>query len=132
MAKVLIVYHSLSGNTTAAEAVAEGVEEAGGKAVIKEGLKTGPEDLINCDALAAGTPDYFSYMAGGLKDFFDRSFYPTQDKVTDKPCGIFVTHGGGGKAVDSMKNICKSFKFKMVGAPVLAKGRPDKNAIERL
>ncbi len=133
MAKVLIVYHSLSGNTkAAAEAVAEGVKEAGGKAVIKEGLKAGPEDLLNCDAIAAGTPDYFSYMAGGLKDFFDRSFYPTKDKVTDKPCGIFVTHGGGGKAVDSMKSICKSFKFKMVGNPVLVKSRPDKNANKKL
>jgi len=30
-----------------------------------------------------GTPDYFSYMAGMLKDFFDRTFYPTQGRVDD-------------------------------------------------
>ena len=93
MARVLIVYHSLSGNTkAAAEAVAEGAKAGGADPVLKEGLQAGPEDLRACDAIAIGTPDYFSYMAGGLKDFFDRSFYPTQGQVVDKPCGIFVTH----------------------------------------
>ena len=78
MAKVLIVYHSLSGNTkAAAEAVAAGVKDGGADPVLKDGLQTDPADLLACDAIAVGTPDYFSYMAGGLKDFFDRSFYPT-------------------------------------------------------
>lgn len=133
MAKVLIVYHSLSGNTrAAAEAVAEGVRAAGGQAIVKEGLKAGEKDLLACDAIAVGTPDYFSYMAGGVKDFFDRTFYPTQGQVTGKACGIFVTHGGGGKAVDSCRSICSSFKFKLVGEPVLVQNRPDAAACERL
>ena len=120
MAKVLIVYHSLSGNTrAAADAVAEGVRKAeGAEAKVMEALKAGPEDLLDCAALAVGTPDYFSYMAGGVKDFFDRAYYPTQGKVTDKPVGIFVTHGGGGKAVESVKSICRSFKFRLACAPV--------------
>jgi len=133
MAKVLIVYHSLSGNTrSAAKAVAEGVKTAGVKAIVMEGLKAGPDDLLACDAIAAGTPDYFSYMAGGLKDFFDRSFYPTQGQVTGKPCGIFVTHGGGGKAVESMKSVCASFKFKVITEPVLVENRPNEAATEKL
>ena len=133
MAKVLIVYHSLSGNTkAAAEAVAEGVKAGGADPVVKTGLQAGPEDLLACQAIAVGTPDYFSYMAGGLKDFFDRSYYPTQGQVADKPCGIFVTHGGGGKAVDSMKSVCGSFKFKVVAEPVLVKNSPDKAAVEKL
>ena len=47
---------------------------------------------------------------------------------SNKPCGIFVTHGGGGKAVESVKNICATFKFKIVGAPVLVKNAPDTEA----
>lgn len=126
MPKVLVVYHSQSGNTkAAAEAVAEGVKlSAGTEVEIKEALKAGPEDLLSCDGIAIGTPDYFSYMAGALKDFFDRSYYPTQGQIDDKPCVIFVTHGGGGKAVESVKEIAKSFKFKVVAAPVLVEGRP--------
>lgn len=134
MGQVLVVYHSQGGNTkAAAEAVAEGARSiAGTDVVLKAGLQATTEDLLSCNALAAGTPDYFSYMAGGLKDFFDRTFYPTQDKVTDKPCGIFVTHGGGGKAVESVQGICKTFKFRSVGEPVLVKNAPDAEAEAQL
>ncbi len=127
MGTVLIVFHSQSGNTkAAAEAVAEGAEAvAGTDAVIKQAFDANEEDLLACDAIAVGTPDYFSYMAGGLKDFFDRTFYPTQGAVTGRPCGIFVTHGGGGRAVGSVMDIVKSFKFELVAEPVLVRNAPD-------
>ena len=130
MGEILIVFHSQSGNTkAAAEAVAQGAKDISGtEVVLKEALQATKEDLLSCDAIAVGTPDYFSYMAGGLKDFFDRTYYPTQGRVTDKPCGIFVTHGGGGRAADSVKSICSSFKFKLISEPVLVKDAPDAEA----
>jgi len=132
--KILVVYHSQSGNTkAAANLVAKGARAVEGTDVeTKEALKATSEDLLNCDGIAVGTPDYFSYMAGGLKDFFDRTYYPTQGQVTDKPCAIFVTHGGGGKGVESVKKICGTFKFKLVGEPVLVKGRPEGEAETQL
>lgn len=134
MAKILVVYHSQSGNTKeAAEALAKGARSIEGtEVVIKDGLKADAKDLLECDGVALGTPDYFSYMAGGLKDFFDRTFYPTQGEVTDKPCVIFVTHGGGGRAVDSVTKIAASFKLKGIMEPVLVRGRPDSEAEEKL
>ncbi len=134
MARVLVVFYSLGGNTrAAAEAVAQGAGDvAGTEVVLKDGLEATQEDLVSCDALAVGTPDYFSYMAGGLKDFFDRTYYPTKGKVADKPCGIFVTHGGGGKAVDSMQSVCSAFKFKVLGEPVMVEGAPDEEAKGKL
>lgn len=134
MAKILIVYHSQSGNTKAAsEAVAVGARQVPGtEVVVKEGLQADADDLLACDGIAVGTGDYFSYMAGGLKDFFDRTLYPTQGAVTDKPCVIFVTHGGGGKAVDSVKSVCGSFKFRVIAEPVLVKDSPDTQAVAEL
>ena len=134
MANVLIVYHSMSGNTrAAAEAVAEGVRKVpGAEPIVLEALNAGTDDLLSCDALAVGTPDYFSYMAGGLKDFFDRTFYPTEGRVTDKPTGIFVTHGGGGKAVESVKSICRTFKFRIACKPVIVLNHPDEPARQQL
>jgi flavorubredoxin len=134
MGRVLIVFHSQSGNTrAAAEALANGARTVPETdVVVKEALEAGTHDLLSCDAVAVGTPDYFSYMAGGLKDFFDRTFYPTQGNVTDKPCGIFVTHGGGGRALESVKTICAAFKFKMVGEPMLVKKAPDASARKKL
>lgn len=132
--KVLIVYHSQGGNTeAAAQAVAEGVRSVGGvEPIVKKAAEANADDLVQCDGICVGTPDYFSYMAGMLKDFFDRTFYPTQGKVDNKPCGIFVTHGGGGRASESVERICRSFRFKQVADTVLVRGRPDEEAKEKL
>jgi flavorubredoxin len=134
MGKVLIVYHSMGGNTkAAAEAVARGAESvAGTKVILKQALEADVDDLVDCDAIALGTPDYFSYMAGGLKDFLDRTYYPSMGKVTDKSCLIFVSHGGGGSAVDSVKSVARSFKFREVSAAILVRGRPDERTANRL
>lgn len=135
MAKtVLVVYHSMGGNTAAAaEVVAEGIRSVGGaEAVVKPAQEAGPADLLACDAVCFGSPDYFSYMAGMLKDFFDRSFYPTQGQVDDKPCAIFITHGGGGSASTSVEKICRSFRLKQVGQTLLVRGKPDKTAETKL
>ncbi len=133
MAKVLVVYCSMSGNTqAAAEAVAEGAREAGASVVVRTGLEAQPQDLLDCTALALGSYDAFSYMGGGLKDFLDRSFYPTQGAVTGKPYGAFVTHGGGGRAVQSVESIAQSFKLRKAADSVLVKGRPDAQATAAL
>jgi flavorubredoxin len=134
MAKVLIVYYSLGGNTKiAAKAVERGAKTVSGAEVtMKNALEANADDLIECDAVAIGTPDYFSYIAGGLKDFFDRTYYQAKDKVNDKPCVIFMTHGGGGKAIDSIKTICDKFKFKQINEPILVKGKPDSKAEKQL
>ena len=133
MSKVLVVYCSLSGNTkAAAQAVAEGVVAAGGEAVVKDWSDAQPEDLLDCGAVALGSYDAFSYMGGGLKDFLDRAFYPTQGAVTDKPYAAFLTHGGGGRAIESIESVARSFKLKQVAEPVLVKGLPDGAAMAEL
>ncbi|MDD4888567.1 MAG: flavodoxin domain-containing protein [Phycisphaerae bacterium] len=133
MSKVLVVYCSMTGNTkAAAEAVAEGVRSAGAKVVVKDGVDAQPGDLLAADAVALGSYDAFSYMGGGLKDFLDRAFYPTQNQVTDKPYAAFVTHGGGGRAIGSIESIAGSFKLKKAAEPVLVKGLPAGQAVTDL
>jgi len=119
MAKILIVYYSLSGNTKAmAEAIAEGSRAVSGtKVTIKTGLEATIDDLLGCDGVAMGSPDYFSYMAGGLKDFFDRTYYPAQGKVTGKPCACFGSAGGPPTVVlESLAKMCRAFKMRDVGS----------------
>ena len=129
MSKVLVVYCSMSGNTkAAAEAIAEGARRSGAAVTLKESAKAGPGDLLDCDAVAFGSYDAFSYMGGGLKDFFDRAFYPTQNAVANKPYVAFVTHGGGGKAITTIESIAGTFKLKKAAESVLVKGRPDPQA----
>lgn len=133
MSKVLVVYCSMTGNTqAAAELVAQGAKAAGAVVVLKTGLEAQAADLLDCTAVALGSYDAFSYMGGGLKDFLDRAFYPTQGQVANKPYAAFVTHGGGGKAVASIESVAGSFKLKKAAEPVLAKGRPEGAAAEAL
>ena len=133
MSRVLVVYCSMTGNTkAAAEAVVEGAQAAGAQVTLKTGMEAQPDDLLACDAVAWGSYDAFSYMGGGLKDFCDRAFYPTQGQVTDKPYAAFLTHGGGGRAIQSIESIAQSFKLKKIAESVLIEGRPEGQGVEDL
>jgi flavorubredoxin len=133
MSKVLVVYCSMSGNTkAAAEAIAAGAKKAGAQVTTKIGTEAQPKDLLECDAVALGSYDAFSYMGGGLKDFLDRAFYPTQGQVTDKPYAAFVTHGGGGRALQSIESLAASFKLKKIAEAVSIKGSPEGKAVADL
>ena len=71
--KVLVTYHSLSGNTERmAEAVADGVKSMpGAEATLKRVGKVTAEDLFSADAVVVGSPVYWSNMSGEVKTFFD-------------------------------------------------------------
>jgi len=133
MAKVLVIFNSMTGNTeAAAREVAKGAEEAGAQVVLVTARKATPENLAACDAVALGSYDAFSYMGGDLKDFFDRTLYPTQGKITDKPYVGFVTHGGGGGAIKSVESLAGALHLKKAAPSVSVKGRPDENAAGEL
>ena len=133
MAKILVVYCSMSGNTKAAAAeVALGAKKAGTQVVVKCAANADAKDLEDCDAVALGSYDAFDYMGGGLKDFFDRAFYPTQHHVTGKPYVAFVTHAVGGKAVQSIESVAKSFKFKKAAESVVVAERPQGDDLAEL
>ena len=96
--KVLIVYHSVTGNTEKmAQGVAEGATGVSGISILvkKVGEVTG-QDLLACDALIVGSPIYFANMAGEVKTFFDswafKCHFPFDDlKMRNKVGAAFVT-----------------------------------------
>lgn len=128
--EILIVYHSMSGNTAAAaREVARGVRKVRGvRPVVKRAAAATARDLVSADGYCFGTPDYFSQMAGMLKDFFDRTLYPSKGRAAGKPCGLFVSHGGGGRASRNLEAITGSFKVKRVGKTLLVRGKPGRGA----
>ena len=114
MKNILIVYHSQSGNTEAmAKAVAEGATQAGATVALKKAPDAGIDDLMGCDAVIFGTPNYFSYMAGMVKDFFDRVWATVRGKMENKPYAVFGSYGGGGMpAIESVEGICNGLGMK--------------------
>ncbi len=125
MAKILIVYHSQTGNTgKMADAVFEGAKSIEGVNVdLKKAADATLEDLLAADGLAVGTPENFGYMSGMLKDFFDRTYIGAQEKVFRKPFVVFISAGNDGTgALRAIERIALGYKFKIVYQPVVAKG----------
>jgi len=137
MKRILVIYHSQqSGNTKKmAELVAEGASEAGVEVelVNVNERRADMAAVEKADGLALGTPDYFTYMAGGLKQFFDDAMIAEWGgkKIKGKPCVVFVTHGGGGGAAASVEKLAKALEFKQVGESLLSKGAPSGELLER-
>lgn len=126
MAKILIVYHSQTGNTgKMADAVFEGAKSIEGvEVILKNAADATLEDLLTADGLVIGTPENFGYMSGMVKDFFDRTYVGAQEKVFRKPFVVFISAGNDGTgALRAIERIALGYKFKTVYPPVIAKGK---------
>ena len=132
MVKLLILYHSQTGNTEAmANAVSEAASSAGATVTLKKASGATSDDLLSCDAVAFGSPNYFSYMAGSIKDFFDRNFYTLRNRVDDKPCAVFGSAGAGGRqALDIIERLCNALRLKKTCEGVVATGKPSPEVLE--
>jgi flavorubredoxin len=131
MAKVLIIYHSQSGNTEAmAKAVAEGAKSAGAYVVLKKATEADANDMLACDVVAIGTPNFFGYMSGLVKDYFDRAWIVIRDKVANKPYVTFGSKGGGGaQALETVEGICNGMKMTRIADGVVATRQPSEAVI---
>jgi len=137
MKRILVVYHSQEfGNTRRmAELVAQGCREAPGIEVEMVNVNERRVDIDaveRADAYALGSPDYFSYIAGGLKQFFDDLHIAdlAGRKVKGKPCVLFLTHGGGGKAIASLQHLAEAMALAEVAPSVISQGAPTGDAVK--
>ena len=132
MKRVLIAYHSQQyGNThKMAQLVAEGCREVPGVEVDMVNLneERACMDVVEAaDGYALGSPDYFTYMAGGLKQFFDDLYIAAGAgrEVKGKPYVGFLTHGGGGGAIESVERLAKSMSLEQVAESVSSVRAPE-------
>ncbi|MFN2436890.1 MAG: flavodoxin family protein [Desulfotignum sp.] len=128
MTTILVIYHSQTGNTRLmADAVVKGIDSVDSvTAILKPAHLATLEDLLTCSGLAIGSPEYFGYMAGQIKDFFDRTYYPARKskKIFKKPYVAFISAGNDGTgALVSIERIALGYPLKKVYEPVVAKGR---------
>jgi len=136
MAAILVLYHSQEhGNThLMAEAVAEGARAAGAEVTLvnTNEQRMDIEAYRGFDAVAFGTPDYYSYIAGGLKVFLDDWFIACQKSrqgLENKPYGLFFSHGTGGRARGPFEELFRRMGTQ-VGEMVDVFRKPDEAALE--
>ena len=120
MGRISVIYHSQQFGDTErlAQALAEGAREAGAevKLVNTNQRRVTLKEFMAADAFAIGTPDYFSYVAGTIKTFFDdvRLWEKAGEPVKGKTAVLFYSHGGGGKVKQPFESLAHRF-FKQVG-----------------
>jgi multimeric flavodoxin WrbA len=121
MKTLLIVWQSMSGGTRQmAEAAAAGARsEPATKVLLKTAVQAGPEDLLAADGCLFATPENLATMAGLMKDFFDRCYYPALGRIEGRPYAAMVCAGSDGSgAARQIERICSGWRLKAV-APAL-------------
>ncbi len=138
MVLLLVLYHSQEyGNTKAmAEAVTEGAQAVGAKVTLvnTNEKRLDIEEFRHFDAVVFGSPDYYSYIAGGLKVFVD-DFYiarkVNRQGLEDKPYGLFYSHGGGGRVREQFEDLFRRLKIgSKVGKTIESYGGPNSKVLE--
>jgi multimeric flavodoxin WrbA len=135
MKRILVVHHSASGGTRAmVSALREGARETDGVEVITRSAAVATaHDVLAADALILATPENFGYMAGSLKEFFDRVFYAcmadttalgggTQSLLAGRPYSVLVCAGNDGTgAMQNVDRIVTGWRMRKVHAGVIAR-----------
>lgn len=125
--RLLIVAHAPSENTKKmAEAVIKGATHTDITNVETRyltPLETQPDDLNSANAIIIGTTENLGYMAGLIKDVFDRCFYPCLEKTQGMPFAFYVRAGHDGTGTRrAIESITTGLRWRLVREPLICKG----------
>jgi multimeric flavodoxin WrbA len=118
---LLIVWQSMTGGSAQmAQAAAEGARnETEVKVRLLAATQAGAEDLLAADGYLFVTPENLATMAGLMKDFFDRCYYPVLGRIEGRPYAAMVCAGSDGSgAARQIERICTGWRLKAM-APAL-------------
>ena len=122
MKRLLIVYHSLTGGTEQLVTAAAGGARREAPDVdvrVLTAPQAGPEDVLAADAYVFATPENLAAIAGLMKDFFDRCYYPVLGRLEGRPYATLICAGSdGSNAARQIERICTGWRLK-AAAPAL-------------
>jgi len=132
---ILVIYHSQGGITEQmANRFAQGAaREEEVDVVLKKAGNANLDDLLRCNAIAIGSPEYFGTMAGMIKDFFDRTFVSAQEKTIGLPFVLFVSAGNDGRgAITQIERIVAGYKWRKVLEHIRIVGTPTESDLRAI
>lgn len=122
---ILIVWHSQSGRNASMKdwvaAAAQAVEQVAVRC--RAAPEAGLEDLKWADGLIFVGPEYLGHLSGGMKDFFDRTFYPAQEYELNLPYVQVISSGNdGSNAERELDRIAKGYPLRKVNDSLIWHG----------
>tara|TARA_R110002073_G_scaffold332025_1_gene517394 strand:- start:285 stop:767 length:483 start_codon:yes stop_codon:yes gene_type:complete len=117
---LLIVYHSRTGGSRQmAEAAAAAAREEA-SATLKTADQTTPEDLLAASGYIFCAPENLAAIAGVMKEFFDRCYYPVLGRIEGRPYAQMICAGSDGEnAVRQIARIATGWRLKEVQPPII-------------
>lgn len=120
MKQLLIVYFTRTGGSRQmAEAAAAAAREEA-RTILKTANDAGPDDLLRADGYLFCAPENLAAIAGGMKDFYDRSYYPVLGRIEGRPYAQMVCAGSDGEsAARQTARIATGWRLKEVQPPLI-------------
>ena len=79
-----------------------------------------PDDILAADGYLFACPENLASMAGTMKDFFDRSYYPVLGRIEGRPFGTMICAGSDGEgAARQIARIATGWRLKPVAEPLI-------------
>ena len=120
---LLIVYHSFTGGTAQmARAAAEAAAAAEPTLDVRlvRAADASADDLLRADGYLFATPENLAAIAGLMKDFFDRSYYPALGRLEGRPYAALVCAGSdGANAARQIERIATGWRLRRVAEPLV-------------
>lgn len=117
---LLIVYHSRTGGTHQMAAAAAAAQEPGVTIRLLAAEEAQAEDLLTADGAIFATPENLAAIAGPMKDFFDRIYYPVLGRIEGRPYAVMVCAGSDGEnAARQIQRIATGWRLRAIAAPVI-------------
>lgn len=121
MKSLLVVWHSMTGGTRQmAYAAAGGAREEAVRVSLKRAASAAAGDLLAADGYIFAAPENLAAVAGMMKDFFDRCYYPVLGRIEGRPYAVLVCAGSDGtNAVHQIARIATGWRLKIVADPLI-------------
>lgn len=133
MKKLLIIYHSFTGGTQqmARAAFNAGQVEDGVEVILKRAEDSTPDDMLAADGYIFATPENLAAIAGVMKAFFDRCYYPVLGKIEGRPYAAMICAGSDGEnARIQLERIATGWRLKkVIDTPIICTHAQSEEAI---
>ena len=129
MKKAAVIYWSGTGNTEAmANAVAEGMKDAGAEVSLLSADAVSAADLAGLDAVALGCPAMGSEVLEDME--FEPMFEGCKSALKGKRVALFGSYGwGGGEWMQNWERDCRSSGIQLACDSVICNDAPDDAAL---